>query len=208
MTLFSSLAVCSNTSWTSCHTWTLCLGKDISPSPHVISPVPWGPLIFAFLMPFTALCLVTYWCFSPIIIQLHELDARNFIEPKEHFLCMYNVILQDGASNQRVLRNHAFNPTATETCSHNGQVPPILGDSTVIIITLVVQSSYVAEQDKVFIPYPLCYQQIQMVVNFWQFHNGFSISIGDTITGPKVVTQHIGGKKQQVAGIIDNAYHD
>ncbi|KAG9310372.1 DNA-directed RNA polymerase II, subunit 1 [Chiua virens] len=52
---------------------------------------------------------------------------------------------------------------------------------------------------------------IQMVVNFWLFHNGFSIGIGDTIAGPKVmsyITQRIGEKKQQVAEIIDDAYHD
>ncbi|KAG6371771.1 hypothetical protein JVT61DRAFT_9126 [Boletus reticuloceps] len=50
-----------------------------------------------------------------------------------------------------------------------------------------------------------------MVINFWLFHNGFSIGIGDTITGPMVmsyITQHIGEKKQQVAEIINNAYHD
>jgi DNA-directed RNA polymerase II subunit RPB1 len=52
---------------------------------------------------------------------------------------------------------------------------------------------------------------IQMVVNFWLFHNGFSIGIGDTIAGPKVmsyITQRIGEKKQQVAEIVDDAYHD
>ncbi|KAF8124243.1 RNA polymerase II largest subunit [Boletus edulis] len=52
---------------------------------------------------------------------------------------------------------------------------------------------------------------IQMVINFWLFHNGFSIGIGDTIAGPKVmsyITQHIGEKKQQIAEIIDDAYHD
>ncbi|KIJ58730.1 hypothetical protein HYDPIDRAFT_163162 [Hydnomerulius pinastri MD-312] len=52
---------------------------------------------------------------------------------------------------------------------------------------------------------------IQMVVNFWLFHNGFSIGIGDTIAGPKVmnyITSRIGEKKQQVAEIIEDAYHD
>ncbi|KAF8440259.1 hypothetical protein L210DRAFT_3645433 [Boletus edulis BED1] len=52
---------------------------------------------------------------------------------------------------------------------------------------------------------------IQMVINFWLFHNGFSIGIGDTIAGPKVmsyITQRIREKKQQVAEIIDDAYHD
>ncbi|KAG6369418.1 hypothetical protein JVT61DRAFT_14901 [Boletus reticuloceps] len=52
---------------------------------------------------------------------------------------------------------------------------------------------------------------IQMVVNFWLFHNGFCIGIGDTIAGPKVmsyITQRIGEKKQQIVEIIDDAYHD
>ncbi|KAG6373292.1 hypothetical protein JVT61DRAFT_6425 [Boletus reticuloceps] len=38
-----------------------------------------------------------------------------------------------------------------------------------------------------------------------------TIGIGDTIPGPKVmsyITQHIGEKKQQVAEIIDDTYHD
>ncbi|KAG6372366.1 hypothetical protein JVT61DRAFT_7806 [Boletus reticuloceps] len=50
-----------------------------------------------------------------------------------------------------------------------------------------------------------------MVVNFWLFHNGFSIGIGDTIAGPKVmsyITQRIREKKQQIVEIIDDAYHD
>ncbi|KAG1775061.1 DNA-directed RNA polymerase II, subunit 1 [Suillus placidus] len=52
---------------------------------------------------------------------------------------------------------------------------------------------------------------IQMVVNFWLFHNGFSIGIGDTVAGPKVmgfITQRISEKKQLVAEIIEEAYHD
>jgi DNA-directed RNA polymerase II subunit RPB1 len=52
---------------------------------------------------------------------------------------------------------------------------------------------------------------IQMVVNFWLFHNGFSISISDTIAGPKVmsyITSRIGEKKQLVTEIIEGAYHD
>ncbi|KAF8835180.1 beta and beta-prime subunits of DNA dependent RNA-polymerase [Paxillus ammoniavirescens] len=52
---------------------------------------------------------------------------------------------------------------------------------------------------------------IQTVVNFWLFHNGFSVGIGNTIRGPKVmnyIAQHIGDKKQQVAEIIEDAYHD
>jgi len=50
-----------------------------------------------------------------------------------------------------------------------------------------------------------------MVVNFWLFHNGFSIGIGDTIAGPKVmsyITQRISEKKQLVAEIIKDAFHD
>jgi DNA-directed RNA polymerase II subunit RPB1 len=52
---------------------------------------------------------------------------------------------------------------------------------------------------------------IQMVVNFWLFHNGFSISISDTVAGPKVmgfITQRISEKKQLVSEIIDDAYHN
>ncbi|KAI6107391.1 DNA-directed RNA polymerase II, subunit 1 [Pisolithus croceorrhizus] len=52
---------------------------------------------------------------------------------------------------------------------------------------------------------------IQMVVNYWLFHNGFSIGIGDTIAGPKVmsfITEKILEKKQRVQEIIDDAYHD
>jgi len=52
---------------------------------------------------------------------------------------------------------------------------------------------------------------IQMVVNFWLFHNGFSIGISNTIAGPKVmsyITQRINEKKQLVAEIIKDAFHD
>jgi len=52
---------------------------------------------------------------------------------------------------------------------------------------------------------------IQMVVNFWLFHNGFSIGIGDTIADQKTmayITQHIAERKQNVADIIEDAYHD
>ncbi|KAG2066729.1 DNA-directed RNA polymerase II, subunit 1 [Suillus decipiens] len=52
---------------------------------------------------------------------------------------------------------------------------------------------------------------IQMVVNFWLFHNGFSIGIGDTVAGPDVmgfITKRISEKKHLVAEIIDEAYHD
>ncbi|EGO19737.1 DNA-directed RNA polymerase II, subunit 1 [Serpula lacrymans var. lacrymans S7.9] len=52
---------------------------------------------------------------------------------------------------------------------------------------------------------------IQMVVNFWLFHNGFSIGIGDTIADTKTmsyITQQISSQKVKVAGIIDDATHD
>jgi DNA-directed RNA polymerase II subunit RPB1 len=52
---------------------------------------------------------------------------------------------------------------------------------------------------------------IQMVVNFWLFHNGFSIGISNTIAGPKVmsyITQRISEKKQLVAEIIRDAFRD
>ncbi|GLB36718.1 putative DNA-dependent RNA polymerase catalyzes the transcription of DNA into RNA using the four ribonucleoside triphosphates as substrates [Lyophyllum shimeji] len=52
---------------------------------------------------------------------------------------------------------------------------------------------------------------IQMVVNYWLFHNGFSIGIGDTIADPKTmayITQTIAESKTNVAQIIDDAYHD
>ncbi|KAF5376975.1 hypothetical protein D9615_007212 [Tricholomella constricta] len=52
---------------------------------------------------------------------------------------------------------------------------------------------------------------LQMVVNYWLFHNGFSIGIGDTIADPKTmdyITQTIAESKANVAQIIDDAYHD
>ena len=52
---------------------------------------------------------------------------------------------------------------------------------------------------------------IQVIVNYWLFHNGFSIGIGDTIAGPKVmsyITDKIAEKKQKVHEIIEDAYHD
>jgi len=52
---------------------------------------------------------------------------------------------------------------------------------------------------------------IQMVVNFWLFHNGFSIGIGDTIADPKTmafITQNIADKKANVANIIEDATQD
>ncbi|KAF5322328.1 hypothetical protein D9619_002094 [Psilocybe cf. subviscida] len=52
---------------------------------------------------------------------------------------------------------------------------------------------------------------LQMVVNYWLFHNGFSIGIGDTIADSKTmayITQTISDRKAQVAQIIDNATQD
>ncbi|KAF8060852.1 hypothetical protein FPV67DRAFT_310188 [Lyophyllum atratum] len=52
---------------------------------------------------------------------------------------------------------------------------------------------------------------LQMVVNYWLFHNGFSIGIGDTIADPKTmayITQTIAESKANVAQVIDDAYHD
>lgn len=52
---------------------------------------------------------------------------------------------------------------------------------------------------------------LQMVVNYWLFHNGFSIGIGDTIADPKTmkfITQTIADSKANVAQVIDDAYHD
>ncbi|KAG1782300.1 hypothetical protein EV702DRAFT_1041172 [Suillus placidus] len=45
---------------------------------------------------------------------------------------------------------------------------------------------------------------IQMVVNFWLFHNGFSIGIGHGLHSTKRISE----KKQLVAEIIEEAYHD
>ena len=52
---------------------------------------------------------------------------------------------------------------------------------------------------------------IQMVVNFWLFHNGFGIDIGDTIADQKTmsyISQTISERKQKVAQIIKEATHD
>ncbi|KAF8885266.1 hypothetical protein CPB84DRAFT_1850463 [Gymnopilus junonius] len=52
---------------------------------------------------------------------------------------------------------------------------------------------------------------IQMVVNFWLFHNGFSIGIGDTIADSATmsyITQTIAERKSNVAQIIEDATHD
>jgi len=50
-----------------------------------------------------------------------------------------------------------------------------------------------------------------MVVNFWLFHNGFSIGISDTIADQKIVAyiiQTISERKQKVAEVIEEATHD
>ncbi|KAF7340221.1 DNA-directed RNA polymerase subunit [Mycena venus] len=52
---------------------------------------------------------------------------------------------------------------------------------------------------------------LQMVVNFWLFHNGFSIGIGDTIADRgtmSFITKKIADCKANVVEIIDNATHD
>src|SRR3984957_8438514 len=52
---------------------------------------------------------------------------------------------------------------------------------------------------------------LQMVVNFWLFHNGFSIGIGDTIADHATmayIMQNISERKANVAQIIDDATHD
>ena len=52
---------------------------------------------------------------------------------------------------------------------------------------------------------------LQMVVNFWLFHNGFSIGIGDTIADNKTmsyITQTIAERKANVIQIIEDAAHD
>lgn len=52
---------------------------------------------------------------------------------------------------------------------------------------------------------------IQMVVNFWLFHNGFSIGIGDTIADQKTMTyiaQTIAERKVNVAKVIEDATQD
>lgn len=52
---------------------------------------------------------------------------------------------------------------------------------------------------------------LQMVVNYWLFHNGFSIGIGDTIADRgtmSYITQTIADSKANVAKIINDATHD
>jgi DNA-directed RNA polymerase II subunit RPB1 len=52
---------------------------------------------------------------------------------------------------------------------------------------------------------------LQQVVNYWLFHNGFSIGIGDTIADRKTmahITEQIAIRKGSVSQIIDDATHD
>lgn len=52
---------------------------------------------------------------------------------------------------------------------------------------------------------------LQQVVNYWLFHNGFSIGIGDTIADRKTmehITNQIAQRKANVSQIIDDAAHD
>ena len=50
-----------------------------------------------------------------------------------------------------------------------------------------------------------------MIVNFWLFHNGFSIGIGDTIADHNTIsyiTQNIAEQKANVTQFIDDATHN
>ncbi|PPQ63539.1 hypothetical protein CVT24_004769 [Panaeolus cyanescens] len=52
---------------------------------------------------------------------------------------------------------------------------------------------------------------LQTIVNYWLFHNGFSIGIGDTIadsTTMDFITKTIADSKAKVAQIIEDAHHD
>ena len=52
---------------------------------------------------------------------------------------------------------------------------------------------------------------LQTVVNYWLFHNGFSIGIGDTIADKKTmayITRQIAERKSNVSRIIEDAHHD
>ena len=52
---------------------------------------------------------------------------------------------------------------------------------------------------------------IQVVVNYWMLHHGFSIGIGDTIADKGTmafITERISGAKENVKGIIQNAEAD
>ena len=52
---------------------------------------------------------------------------------------------------------------------------------------------------------------IQKIVNYWLFHNGFSIGIGDTIADQKImayITSHIAEQRGNMAEIIEDAYHN
>ena len=52
---------------------------------------------------------------------------------------------------------------------------------------------------------------LQQVVNYWLFHNGFSIGIGDTIADRKTMSHihdQIAIRKQSVQEIVEDAYHD
>ena len=52
---------------------------------------------------------------------------------------------------------------------------------------------------------------LQMIVNFWLFHNGFSIGIGDTIADHSTmsyITQNIAERKANVTQFIEDATHD
>ena len=101
---------------------------------------------------------------------------------------------------------------------------PVFDDGMVIkngeIIFGIVEKKTVGALQGGFVHFVFCekgpdvtqqfFTGIQMVINFWLFHNGFNISIGDTITDQKpmaYITQHITERKQNVAKIIEDAYH-
>ncbi|KAE9393327.1 beta and beta-prime subunits of DNA dependent RNA-polymerase [Gymnopus androsaceus JB14] len=55
------------------------------------------------------------------------------------------------------------------------------------------------------------FTSLQTVVNYWLFHNGFSIGIGDTIADKDTmsyITETIASRKANVAKIIEDATHD
>ncbi len=52
---------------------------------------------------------------------------------------------------------------------------------------------------------------LQQIVNYWLFHNGFSIGIGDTVADKKTmeyITEQIKIHKDNVARLIEDAYLD
>jgi DNA-directed RNA polymerase II subunit RPB1 len=76
---------------------------------------------------------------------------------------------------------------------------------------MMIEKKTAGVHEKVSDATRLLFTGIQMVINFWLFHNGFCIGLGDTIADQKTVayiTQHIAERKQNVADITEDAYHD